>query len=84
LLPTFFTIQISAILGACVADAAARPLHWVYDMSDLKRYLSTKIGSTDVEKAIDRNAYPEFYPESRSPYYNVSSYVQLMLNDFFL
>ena len=64
--------QVSAILGACVADAAARPLHWVYDMSDLKKFLNQKVGSTPEEKAVDRNKFPEFYPESKSPYYTVS------------
>ena len=67
------SFQVSAILGACVADAAARPLHWVYDMSDLKKYLNQKVGSTPEEKSVDRNKFPEFYPESKSPFYNVSS-----------
>ena len=62
---------MAAILGACVADAAARPLHWVYDMSALNRYLGQKIGDTDEEKSIDRYKYPEFFPENRSPFYNV-------------
>ena len=62
---------MAAILGACVADAAARPLHWVYDMSDLKRYLKDKVGNTAEEKSIDRNTFPEFYPENRSPFYSV-------------
>jgi cell division FtsZ-interacting protein ZapD len=30
---------VAAVLGACVADAASRPLHWVYDQTDLKRYI---------------------------------------------
>jgi len=40
-------------------------------MSDLKKYLGQKVGKTDDEKLIDRNAFPEFFPENRSPYYNV-------------
>ena len=63
---------MASILGACVADAAARPLHWVYDMSQLKRYLNDKVGATAEEKSVDRNRFPEFYPESKSPFYSVS------------
>ena len=29
-------------LGATVADAAARPLHWVYDPKKLKSYIKNK------------------------------------------
>tara|TARA_A100000164_G_C21291959_1_gene489325 strand:+ start:32 stop:190 length:159 start_codon:yes stop_codon:yes gene_type:complete len=29
-------------LGATVADAAARPLHWVYDPKKLKKYIKGK------------------------------------------
>ena len=55
-----------------MADAAARPLHWVYDMSQLRRYLNDKVGETPDEKSVDRNQFPEFYPESRSPFYSVT------------
>ena len=27
--------QVSCLLGAAVADAAARPLHWIYDLGEL-------------------------------------------------
>ncbi|TRY63868.1 hypothetical protein TCAL_03992 [Tigriopus californicus] len=50
---------VAAILGACVADAAARPLHWVYSQSDLKTYIQ------------DRADRPDFLPQSRSPFYTL-------------
>jgi hypothetical protein len=34
-------------------------------------FSGTRIGSSDEEKSVDRNKFPEFYPESRSPYYSV-------------
>jgi hypothetical protein len=40
-------------------------------MSNLKRFLNDKVGQTEAEKSIDRNKFPEFYPESRSPFYSV-------------
>ena len=27
--------RVSCLLGAAVADAAARPLHWIYDLGEL-------------------------------------------------
>ncbi len=35
----------TAALGACAADAAARPLHWVYNMDDMNRYYVTEGGT---------------------------------------
>jgi len=49
---------VSSILGAAVADAAARPLHWVYDMDHMNELMKDK-----------KN--PEFWPESRSPFYTL-------------
>ena len=57
--------KVAALVGACVADAAARPLHWVYDMSALNQYLKADLGG------VDRTAEPEFYPENKSPFYNL-------------
>jgi len=57
--------KVAAVLGACVGDAAGRPLHWVYDMSALNRYLK------DDGHGVDRTATPEFYPENRSPFYSL-------------
>ena len=51
--------KISAIVGAAVADAAARPLHWVYDNNALQSYIA------DVKDT------PEFFPESKSPFYTL-------------
>lgn len=47
---------VGAIVGAAVADAAAQPLHWVYDLPKLQKIL-----------AQDPN--PEFRSESANPFY---------------
>ncbi|MED6279911.1 hypothetical protein CHARACLAT_005631 [Characodon lateralis] len=47
---------IGAIVGSAVADAAAQPLHWLYDLQKLKGIL-----------AQDPN--PEFRSESANPFY---------------
>ena len=65
--------SVASILGACVADAAGRPLHWVYDPDALKRHL------TGHEET------PEFFPESKSPFYELptgdnSCYADLALS----
>lgn len=49
--------RVASVLGACVSDAASRPLHWVYDMDKLNEYLK------------GNEARPEFFPESKSPFY---------------
>ena len=33
----------AALVGAAVADAAARPLHWIYDADKLKEILGDKV-----------------------------------------
>jgi len=47
-------------LGATVADAAARPLHWVYDPKKLKSYIKNKKEIT-------------FLKQNRSPFYSVKT-----------
>lgn len=64
-LPEMEQRKVAAMLGACVADAAARPLHWVYDMGALKKYLTSGLGG------VDRMEEPEFFPENRSPFYSL-------------
>jgi hypothetical protein len=44
-----------------VADAAARPLHWVYDLNELNKQIK------------GREERPEFLPESKSPYYSLKT-----------
>ena len=34
--------NLHVFLGATVADAAARPLHWVYDQKKLKKFINKK------------------------------------------
>ena len=47
-------------LGATVADAAARPLHWVYDPKKLKSYTKNKKEVT-------------FLKQNKSPFYSVKT-----------
>ena len=37
-------------LGAAVADAAARPLHWVYDPKKLRKYIKGQKKITFLKK----------------------------------
>ena len=58
--------NLHIFLGATVADAAARPLHWIYDPKKLKKYIK---GKKDIT----------FLKKNRSPFYaiktgNVSGY----------
>jgi len=50
--------RLHIFLGATVADAAARPLHWVYDEKKLKSYIKGK-------KNI------AFFKQNRSPFYSI-------------
>ena len=52
--------NLHIFLGATVADAAARPLHWVYDPKKLNRYIKGK-------KEI------AFLKKSRSPFYSIKT-----------
>jgi len=47
-------------LGATVADAAARPLHWVYDPKKLKSYIKNKKEIT-------------FLKQNKSPFYSIKT-----------
>jgi len=57
-LPPLQSAAVGSILGAAVADAAARPLHWIYDQADL-------------DTLFQENRVPEFWPESKSPFYTL-------------
>eukprot|EP00731_Ephydatia_muelleri_P038458 Em0769g2a len=52
--------RVAAILGAVIADAAAQPVHWVYDEDALK-------------EALKGHAQPEFLPQSVNPYYRLAT-----------
>ena len=52
--------NLHIFLGATVADAAARPLHWVYDPKKLKQYIKGK-------KEI------AFLKQSKSPFYSIKT-----------
>ncbi len=49
---------LKILLGATVADAAARPLHWVYDPKKLKNYIK---GKKDIA----------FFRENKCPFYSI-------------
>ncbi len=42
--------NLHIFLGAAVADAAARPLHWVYDPKKLNQYIKGKKEITFLKK----------------------------------
>ena len=42
--------NLHIFLGATVADAAARPLHWVYDPKKLNQYIKGKKEITFLKK----------------------------------
>ena len=50
--------NLHVFLGATVADAAARPLHWVYDQKKLQHYIKGKKDFTFLRK-------------NKSPFYNI-------------
>ena len=52
--------RLHIFLGATVADAASRPLHWVYDEKKLNSYIKNKKNIT-------------FFKENRCPFYSVKT-----------
>ena len=52
--------NLHVFLGATVADAAARPLHWVYNQKKLLSYVKGKKDFTFLKK-------------NRSPFYNIKT-----------
>ena len=52
--------NLHVFLGATVADAAARPLHWVYNQKKLNKYIKKKKDFS-------------FLKNNRSPFYNVKT-----------
>tara|TARA_B100001564_G_C20657841_1_gene680095 strand:+ start:926 stop:1873 length:948 start_codon:yes stop_codon:yes gene_type:complete len=52
--------NLHVFLGASVADAAARPLHWVYDQKKLLKYIKGKKDFT-------------FLKNNKSPFYNIKT-----------
>ena len=66
---------VAAMVGACVADAAARPFHWLYD--------TDKLAAT-VAANSERRLRPEFWPESCSPFYSLPTGRNSCYNDLAL
>ncbi|KAG7275792.1 hypothetical protein CRUP_038272 [Coryphaenoides rupestris] len=60
---------IGAIIGAAVADAAAQPMHWMYNADRLKEVLS------------ELEPFPEFRPESANPFYRRATGEQTCYGD---
>ena len=52
--------KLYVFLGATVADAAARPLHWVYNEKKLKSFIKNKKNIT-------------FFKKNRSPFYSIKT-----------
>ena len=52
--------NLNIFLGATIADAAARPLHWVYDPKKLNQYIKGK-------KEI------AFLKKNKSPFYSIKT-----------
>jgi len=52
--------RVAAFVGGLVADAAAMPLHWIYDTAEIASIL----------KAAGREGTPEFLSPSHAPFYN--------------
>ena len=52
--------NLHVFLGATVADAAARPVHWVYDQKKLLTYIKNKKDFTFLKK-------------NKSPFYNIKT-----------
>tara|TARA_B100000575_G_C23130578_1_gene655774 strand:- start:1168 stop:2115 length:948 start_codon:yes stop_codon:yes gene_type:complete len=52
--------NLHVFLGATVADAAARPLHWVYDQKKLAKYIKGKKNIVFLKK-------------NKSPFYNIKT-----------
>ena len=52
--------NLHVFLGATVADAAARPLHWVYNQKKLLNYIKGKKDFTFLKK-------------NKSPFYNIKT-----------
>ena len=58
---------IGAVVGAAVADAATRPMHWLYDRKKLEEI----VGEGD----------PAFYPTNCSPFYSMPTGSRSCYND---
>lgn len=72
-LPLVKQRAIASIVGSCVADAATRPFHWLYDQQRLEAIVTegAASGITDVA----------FWPTSCSPYYTIPTGENSCYND---
>ena len=59
---------VASVVGSAVADAATRPVHWLYDRSKL-------------ESIISPTADSAFWPESLSPFYSLPTGRRSCYND---
>ena len=53
-LPELQARATASILGAAVADGAARPLHWVYNKEELENILKVE---RDIERERERETF---------------------------
>ena len=56
--------RVSCLLGAAVADAAARPLHWIYDLGELNAAIKK---DPDPQKGSHKYSFPVFRALSSTP-----------------
>lgn len=73
-----------SLLGASVADAAARPLHWIYKADVLEAILSecrAKAASASSSSTKSVADFLAFYPESKSPFYSLPTGCVSCYND---
>jgi ADP-ribosylglycohydrolase len=66
-LPEVKRRAVGAVIGAAVADAAARPLHWLYDRQILENLV--------------QNSDPAFWPVNASPFYSLPTGRRSCYND---
>ena len=64
--------NLHIFLGATVADAAARPLHWVYDPKQLNKYIKGKKEITFLKK----NKMEDAHERSLDPSKHIRNYTK--------
>ncbi|GFS10543.1 selenoprotein J [Elysia marginata] len=73
-LPPVLSRRVAAVVGACVADAAAMPLHWIYQQSKMESLTANK---EEIEFRVP-SANPFYRLETgRNTCYSEQAYVML-------
>ena len=71
--------KLHIFLGATVADAASRPLHWVYDEKKLKSYIKEKKNLLVPEYLYEKHGIDSLQLATSQSYYakNPKKYVPI-------